>query len=483
MMLRARRFVLLCLILLAATAFMGGPATAQTTYKLYFPIINRPIIFEEGFDIDPSSPTPWNPDNWDVTVHSRDYDTFWQLPGMPAQHGADCSGPPNNHWITNYEDVLFNCRNHMMTAINGPGYAMVYFAPDHMVHFGEGEAIIQWDMSTARTSTRDWMDVWITPMQGHSQLPLLSWLPDLNGPPPNTVQIELQDIHNSFTVGIFRNFNEQRIRTNHSVGWETFLAPSATRRDTFEIRISRDHIRVGMPDYNFYWIDQPISPPLNFNEGVVQFGHHSYNPKKSCNNNGTCGPNTIHWDNVHIEPAVPFTIIKADRRWTAPNQGAFVNFPEPAPEQGYLRFTAYGTGMQVSFNGGNSWQPAQRVPAATNYTDVFRSYWMPIPAGTTQVRFSGNGIWGDPWHVRDVSIWSEVRPAGPPIVKQSDDRARVNFVDINLDDSVCRVPDEALAGGIVVADGPWSQPAPVASQLSRRVANYHGVFPDADIGG
>lgn len=36
-----------------------------------------------------------------------------------------------------------------------------------------------------------------------------------------------------------------------------------------------------MPAYNFWWIDATI-PNLGWDMGVVQFGHHSYNPTKDC---------------------------------------------------------------------------------------------------------------------------------------------------------------------------------------------------------
>ena len=280
-MLRARRLVLLALVWLAVASVQGGPTVAQESFQVFMPLAGiegSTARFVETFDGAPNSPTPWNPDNWDISIHSRDYDTFWSLDPVHAQFGPNCEEPQAKHWNSTYEGSVFQCQNKVATAIRGDGYALVYLTPDHQVDFSQGEAVITWEMSTGRTSTRDWMDVWITPMQDHSQLSLLHWLPDVNGPPPTSVQIEQLDIYNSFTVGIFRNFDEQRIRTNRSIGWETFLTPSYRRLDTFEIRISKDHIRVGMPDYDFYWIDSEISPPLNFDRGVVQFGHHSYNP-------------------------------------------------------------------------------------------------------------------------------------------------------------------------------------------------------------
>ncbi|MGB4870129.1 MAG: hypothetical protein WBP47_08765, partial [Candidatus Promineifilaceae bacterium] len=149
--------------------------------------------------------------------------------------------------------------------------------------------------------------------------------------------------------------------------------------------------------------------PLNWNQGVVQLGHHSYNPTKACTG---CGPNTWHWDNVMIDPAVPFTMVRADRRVVSSATPAVVNFATAVPSGSYLRFTGIGTNMQVSFNNGVSWQAARVQPARNSPQEgTFKSYWMSAPAGTTSVRFKANDWWGGAWQVRDISIWSRtVRP-------------------------------------------------------------------------
>ena len=72
-----------------------------------------------------------------------------------------------------------------------------------------------------------------------------------------------------------------------------------------------EHLRFGMPAYSLAWVDTAL-PDLGWAQGVVQFGHHSYNPTKECPD---CTPNTWHWDNVTIDPAVPFNITRGDRRY------------------------------------------------------------------------------------------------------------------------------------------------------------------------
>jgi hypothetical protein len=305
-----------------------------------------------------------------------------------------------------YEDAAFQCRDHMMTAINASGYGAVYLTPNQLADFSQSEAVIRWDMSTLRTSGRDWVDLWISPFDEQLQLPLELEV-DLSGPPRNAVQIRLDLSRNAFTASIYRDFKEVPVEGEFSMqGYDSFLTPDAKRRDTFEVRMSRTHLSVGMPRYNFKWIDSEI-PELGWSQGVVQFGHHSYNPSKDCSN--PCGPNTWHWDNVQIAPARSFTMIKANRRFIDSEASSTVNLARPAPERAHLRFAGIGGSLEVSFDAGRTWQPAQiQAQDAEFFKDEhFRSYWTPIPARTQQVQFRGQDWWGGSWYVRDISVWAQ----------------------------------------------------------------------------
>lgn len=391
-----------------ATSTPEPPVAAPAAAVAPVPDISASHVFRETFDGDPAAPQPWRPANWDVTVHSRDRDTWEALEPMEAAHGPDCSPPPVAHRITAYADAVFLCKNHMMTAINASGYGLIYLTPDHMVDFSQGEAVIRFDLSTLVTSKRDWWDVWITPFDDHLQLALEKEFPDLNGPPRRAVQIGLTPemvlrakIYADFAITQESTFHGD-IPTQWSVGYDSFLTPDARRRDTFEIRLSRDHLKVGMPDYNFWWIDSPIEP-LDWDQGVVQFGHHSYTPTKDC---ASCTPNTWHWDNIEIAPAIPFTIYRADRRYVDAETAPGVTFAAPAPSNAHLRFAGIGKNLEVSFDGGVSWQPAQVQAQSRSQEDHFKSHWMPVPAGVTEVQFRGEPWYGGGWHVRDISIWS-----------------------------------------------------------------------------
>jgi hypothetical protein len=322
-----------------------------------------------------------------------------------------------------HEQAVFICNDHVMTTISA-GYGLIYLTPNQMVDFSAGEAVIKFDLSTLKTSSRDWVDLWVTPYDEHLALPLQADLPDLNGPPRRAVHIAQGWGGHTFYYGeVLRNFVPDWPRLfTQDFGIESILTPSAAIREPFELRISRTRVKFGLPTRNRWWVDEPIAD-LGWSRGVVQFGHHTYIAQKDCIRwNGTgyesmgaqdsC-PNTWHWDNISINPNVPFTILKADRRFadaTSPSVG----FAAPAPEGAHLRFGGVGGSIDVSFNGGASWQPAQNPPQDSGNPGGFWSFWTPIPAGTTQVRFRGtDGT--HPWMARDIAIFATgAQPPPPP---------------------------------------------------------------------
>src|SRR5712692_1146936 len=298
------------------------------------------VPFLRTFKEFPATPQPWRPLDWDVTIHSRDPSTWHALEPMPAMHGHDCAPPPATHAVAIYAEAVFLCNGHLMTALNANGYGVIYLTPGHLVDFSAGEASIRFDLSTQRTSPRDWIDLWVSPYAEHLQLPLEAWLPDLSGPPAHAVHVKMESLHGTtpFKGFVYRDFVEQDLGGDAATGYESVLVPSATRRDTFELRLSRTHVQFGMPAYDLWWVDAEIAD-LGWEQGVVQLGHHSYQPTRNC---ADCGPNTWHWDNVAISSAVPFTMLRADRRYVDSATEPALRFPAPAPEDARLRFAAVG---------------------------------------------------------------------------------------------------------------------------------------------
>jgi hypothetical protein len=359
------------------------------------------------FDGRPDSPQPWSGEGWDVQVHSRDVATWQQLEPMAAHHGPDCAAPPAAHPIAAYEDAVFLCNGHVMTAINASGYGVIYLTPDRMVDFSAGEAVVRFDMSTFRTSGRDWPDVWLSPFEEQFALPLQDWLPDLTGQPRRAVQVSMSMSPDESTFGarIMRNYKHEELKRNDETRYESLLVPSAVRRDTFELRISRTTLKFGMPQYNVWWIDAKFAD-LGWDKAVLQLGHHSYNPEKDDRCQNGCAANTWHWDNVSISTARPFTILKPDQARVDETTRSWIAFPKAAPAGSYLRFAGIGGGIDVSFDGGRSWYVAQMHPVQQTAEDHVKPYWMPVPAGTTRVDFRGKSWYGGGWMARGISIWS-----------------------------------------------------------------------------
>lgn len=405
---------LFILILLSALLFGCVAREVRTPTPTPLPAaptstpVPQPATYRETFDGSPAHPEAWRPANWDVTVHSRDTDTWEELEPMHAAHGPDCSPPPAAHTTSNYTQAVYRCKDHLMTAINASGYGAIYLTPGYLIDFADGMAVVQFDLSTLRTSQRDWIDLWISPYAEQLQLPLHDWGPDLSGEPRNAIHIRMDSVSGKtvFKAWVVRDFEATEIEGNWWTGYEEVLTPSAKQRDTFELRISQTRIQFGLPTYDFWWIDTAI-PELAWSQGVVQLGHHSYNPTKDCDD---CGANTWHWDNIVIDPAIPFSIIPAQRRF-ADEQAATVRFAQPAPAAAHLRFAGVGTDLEVRFGAGTTWQPAQLQDQERLVEEHFKSYWMPIPAGVTEVQFRGESWWGGGWHVRDLSIWSPELPA------------------------------------------------------------------------
>mgnify|MGYP000979022479 CR=1 FL=1 len=370
---------------------------------------NAGPTFKATFDGAPGEPLGMcRTAGWDIQVHSRDSSTWYQMEGMAAQHGPDCSPPPATHpLVGRYEDAVFQCKDHIMTAINAGGYGVIYLTPNQMVDVSSGGSV-SFDLSTERMSIRDWADLWITPYDDNIALPFDDGDVDLQGVPRQGVHILMSQFNGQTTFRAYtiKNFVESEVDDCWwcGIGEALNYTPTGQQRETFRLTLSKTHMKFEMvasaTAKNVVWVDADI-PALDFSQGVVQFGHHSYNPTKD--NSGVAA--TWHWDNVTISPAVPFTIERADRRYVdAADQ--VVTFAEGAPSGSNLRFAANGEHIEISTDNGATWTAA-RIQPAQKTTDKMQNYFTPIPAGTTAVRLRGKATYMGPFFAQDFAIWSK----------------------------------------------------------------------------
>lgn len=366
--------------------------------------------FTETFDGDPANPknfTQLEQPNWDIQIHSRNNDTWMHLEAIQAQHAHDCSAPPASHSNNTYEGSVFQCKNHVMTAINSSSYGAIYLTPNHMVDFSDGPAIIRFDLSTEKMSKRDWWDVTISPFMDSQALPLMSDLSqgvDLQQPNKNSIVIATDNGEGGPNLKIQRNGTTEDY--DGVQGWWNVpandgIAPGtnqAATRQPFQLTVSKKHIKFerlpSQTGQGIVFVDTDI-PELSWSKGVLQLGHHSYTPTKD--NSGA--PATWHWDSVSISPATPFTMIKADRRFT---QGGTVNFNSPAPANAYLRFSGI---CEIKVDGIKAQKQTD-----SGHPEHMSSYFVPISEGKRSVNISfSDDSWYSTGHgciAKDFAIWS-----------------------------------------------------------------------------
>src|ERR1041385_5739181 len=308
-----RFLVVLPLSLLAlAPAATATPAAASSAFSF-------------NWTSDPAAPAVWTPgtaNDWDVIAN---VDAPTDATGtMAAGHGADCSAPPATHQISSLADSVYLCKNHMMTAVYGGGdaaatYGAVYFTPAQLLDWTSGTATLSWQVSTERLSARDWWAVNLTPFAQNLMLPLDNFLPAYQGEPASGLEMKLDQAtcKGGGTGSYLRvstvSFGGAKEITQGSPCVEDNVAPSFKVRTPFQVQLSAGHLKVFMPGTAAVWYDGPISLP--FTQAVVQFSHHSYNPGKADNPDGSPGlPNTYHWSGVSIAPSAPFTIDRKSTR-------------------------------------------------------------------------------------------------------------------------------------------------------------------------
>jgi hypothetical protein len=404
---------LLILLPVVALLFAGSAAIPPVRGQAV------PATFTDTFDGNPAAPEPFASPRWTVMVHERDSQVGPGIAPMQAHHGPDCSPPLATHPIDQRPQAAFTCNDHLMTALNDAAYGAVYLTPDHEVDFSAGEATIRWDVSTLRTSGRDWGDVWVTPREDALLMPLDGWLPSGYGLPRRGVHIRMDAFNgkSTFRVEVIRDGVAQQPQQAWWVVYDDWLTPSATRRDTFELRLGRAHLWFGMPAYGKKWFDVALAD-LGWDRGVVQWGHHSYTPTKGCTpvpgDVTQCHPNTWHWDNISISPAVPFAVVKAAAGDQAiVTDGSDVPLAAPAPPGATLRFHSQYAGQRVSFDGGATWVDAPPMWSSADKWPPQETFSAAVPAGATRVRFLPRSGSAGPWYVRDVTIWADA-PAVPP---------------------------------------------------------------------
>jgi hypothetical protein len=351
--------------------------------------------FVENFDADPSTPQPWRPSNWDIQYHTRDFKFWAAAEPMMGHNGPNCESAPAEHRITTWADSTYVCLHHMMTAVNGTDYGAIYLTPPAMLDFAT-EGTVSWMNSTLLTSDRDWQDLWITPYAQNLATPLYDWLPDLQGEPATSVHITRDFGRPGWLINVVRNHVSTQIAT---LTEPADLPRTQAGMTAYELRLTRTGLRFGLPERNL-WVTASFAD-LGFTTGVVQFGHHSYNPTK---NGGSNIANSWSWDSFRIAPTKPLAIAQASPRLVSTDGGS-ITFPA-APANASLRFSGV---CSIEMDTGSGYKKVTPQPQERYSVGLFSSYFVPIAAGTTtaRFRFAGEGWYvGYPCAIKDAAVWS-----------------------------------------------------------------------------
>lgn len=381
------------------------------------------VLFRETFTNDPASPESQMNDlpGWFAQPIMQGT-SGWDLAPEPmdAQHDMTCAPPPATHRITTYEESVYSCKNHLMTAMNPPSHGtangVITLQPDHLVDLSGGSARVSVDVSTLSPSAGDWWEIWITPPEDALVAPSDHWFHQA-GPPRRALHFKV------FDSGPIKRWQGKAFDNYAYAGgventWEAaqiqnIVTRSDTRRDTYEVRIDGNTVRMLVENHGSGELVQVDE--FDFREGllgdsaVVQFVHASYEPEK----NGKVGctlancPDitssaTWHWDNAEIEPAIPYTLIgvRPWQVWSGSDSNR-IDLDAPAPSDAEMVFVAFskGNAPEMSFDGGATWTRAEYVrgPNDPSYAgwggdpDLL-TYRVPVPAGATSALVRGRDI-------------------------------------------------------------------------------------------
>lgn len=368
----------------------------------------------------PSAPTMWQPSNFDVQIHTRDMENSGSsMDSFNADHGSDCGAPPATHNVNTWQQAVFACHSHVMTAIKDSGYGEVVLTPDHMADWSQGPVTIGFSVSTQRTTSRDWITVQISPFAEQLSLPFDFGDVDLSGNPRHYVELKADMGDNGETK--WQMYREQAGNSFGDLQSEEYpyftdqtgIQPSASVRTPFELTFDAHgytfRVAPSAPvGGGTVLLQGTWSKPLTFSQGVVQFEHHSYNPDKCDVVALKCAADTWHWSDFSISSAVPYTMLRPTDHQVVTGSGGVVSFGSPAPSGSFLKFAGIGV-LQVSYDGGKTYHTPKM--ALLDYSGLhdehFANYMDPVPAGTTQALFKMSGGWWGNAMTRDFSIISQ----------------------------------------------------------------------------
>ncbi len=288
--------------------------------------------FEETFDGDPSAPSQeLLPDNFDYVAthrsHPKDHFTKAYDPFL-VDHDETCTGPnpevsplPQRYVRTvqdsngsNPDETFFICKNHMMSSMGEvEGYSVSAFWPRQEFNFADG-GVLEFEVNINDShAVRSWWEVMIVPRDqlkvgaGPTDSPISETYPD------DRIVLDFRRNVRTIKVGTGALAPEgwlakETQRGQWDFAWWSNLYPEDPALDDRRIRRT---MRIELGDEQITWsietadgsfdswtVDVPGGLP--FDEGLVLFKTHAYNPIKD----GNLDTYTFHWDNIRFDGPV-----------------------------------------------------------------------------------------------------------------------------------------------------------------------------------
>jgi hypothetical protein len=294
-----------------------------------------------------------------------------------------------------------------MTSRAAPSYGATYLTPLALLDWSSRWALLRWDVSTLSMSSRDWIDVWVTPIRDALTVPIEHNGVAFQGTPKNAIHIRNANDASGWTVDVIKKFRTVKSRTLKLPG---NFPHSAMVRTPVRVKVFRNRVVLSMDGVGRV----VVNAGPNFRRGMVQFAEHAYNPFKD--NAGVAA--TWHWDNFTLAPAskLPIRRVTPQRR-TADRPGAVrkFTFSGPAPARSVLLFDAV---CQVSVNFGSGFRRVAKQPSSghNGAAESPSSYKVAVPRGARKVvvRFRPDGWYsGFPCMVENPIVVKNARNPGP----------------------------------------------------------------------
>lgn len=286
---------------------------------------------EETFDGDPTAPSQdLLPDNFDYAVTHRSHpgDHFEPYPLFPADHGDNCAGPnpdivplPQHVVETRQDsdgadpdDSFFICKNHMMSSMGQAGpYSVSAFWPRQEFNFAGG-GVLEFEVNINDAhDVRSWWEIMIVPRDqlkvaaGPVDSPISETYPD------DRIVLDFRRNVRTIKVGTGALAPDGWLANDTQRGmwdwaWWRDLHPEDPALDdrrirrTMRVELQADQIVWGIEtdDGTFDEWSVPVPGGLPFEQGLVLFKTHAYNPVKD----GNTDTYTFHWDNIRFDGPV-----------------------------------------------------------------------------------------------------------------------------------------------------------------------------------